>query len=229
VRFTQDWARVRCADPQADVDILQSLEADIRQQLQNSSESRKQIVDRLQDTLSNALPLSQPSGLLSQSPKHDLERLAQTYVERERPQREPRLGARQRIVTEMRNAFEAAGVWDSLTKKIKVADYTHRGDPLKIDCGYQPNGIIRLFHAVSLAAEPDSAKVLAFTYPALPEGIARMKQAKTDLTAIVEDGLNREDDAIQFAIHALEKTSINIAPVNRLPMLAERARQELRL
>jgi len=110
VRFTHDWARVRCADPQADVDILEALEFDIRQQLQISSESRKQIVYRLQDTLSNALQLSQPSALLSQSPVEDLERLAKTYLERAKPQREPRLGARQRIVSEMRNAFEAAGV-----------------------------------------------------------------------------------------------------------------------
>ena len=51
VRFTRDWARVRCADPQADIDILEALESDIREQLQSSSESRKQIVYRLQDTL----------------------------------------------------------------------------------------------------------------------------------------------------------------------------------
>ena len=29
VRFTRDWARVRCADPQADVEILEALESDI--------------------------------------------------------------------------------------------------------------------------------------------------------------------------------------------------------
>src|SRR2546423_5833414 len=59
VRFTRDWARVRCADPNADLDILEALESDIRQQLRTSSESREQIVYRLQDTLSNALQLSQ--------------------------------------------------------------------------------------------------------------------------------------------------------------------------
>src|SRR5436305_10269461 len=111
VRFTRDWARVRCADPQADVDILEALESDIRQQLHTSSESRKQIVYRLQDTLSNALQLSQPSALLSQSPAQDLERLAQIYLERAKPRREPRLGARQRIGSEMRTAFETEGVW----------------------------------------------------------------------------------------------------------------------
>ena len=229
VRFTHDWARVRCADPQADIDILEALESDIRQQLQSGSESRKQIVYRLQDTLSNALQLSQPSALLSQSPEQDLDRLARTYLERAKPQREPRPGARQRIVSEMRNAFEAAGVWDRLNKKIKASKYTHRGDPLKIDCGYRPNGVIRLFHALSLETEPDSAKVLAFTYPSLSEGIARIENARTDLTVIVEDDLNREDQAIEFAIQILEQTSIKVAPVSQLPIYAERARQEMRL
>ena len=229
VRFTHDWARVRCADPQADVDILEALESDIRQQLQSGAESRKQIVYRLQDTLSNALQLSQPSALLSQSPAQDLERLAQIYLERAKPRREPRLGARQRIVSEMRNAFETAGVWESLNKKIKVAKYTHSGDPMKIDCGYRPNGIIRLFHAVSLASEPDSAKVLAFSYPALAEGIARVEHAKTDLTAIVEDGLIQEDDGIQFAMQTLQQASIHVVPVSQLSVVAELARKELRL
>src|SRR3954471_3746051 len=51
VRFTRDWARVRCLDPQADVDILEALEKDIRDQLHASNESRRAIVYRLQDTL----------------------------------------------------------------------------------------------------------------------------------------------------------------------------------
>src|SRR5437764_15415044 len=229
VRFTRDWARVRCADPQADVEILEALESDIRQQLQSGSKSREQLVYRLQDTLSNGLQLSESSALLSESPVQDLQRLAQTYLERPKLQREPRLGARQRVFAEMRNAFEAAGVWDAMSKKIKAAKYTHRGDPLKIDCGYRPNGVIRLFHAVSLATEPDNAKIIAFSYAALSEGIACVEHAKTDLTAIVEDGLRREDDVIQFAIRTLEQISINVAPVSQLPGLAERARHELRL
>jgi hypothetical protein len=228
VRFTRDWARVRCADPNADLDILEMLESDIRNQLQ-SADSRKQIIHRLEDTLSNALQLSEPSVLLSESPAQDLQRLAQTYLERAKPQREPRLGARQRIVFEMRSVFESAGVWDSLQKKIKVSNYTQVGDPLKIDCGYQPNGVIRLFHAVSLAAEADSAKVLAFSYPALAQGIARVEGVKTELTAIVENGLDREDNAIKFAISTLERTSISVASLSELPWFAERARRELRL
>jgi len=228
VRFTRDWGRVRCLDPHADLDILQSLENDIREQLQ-SAESRRQIIHRLQDTLSNALQITEPNALLSQSPERDLEQLARTYLERAPVKRESRLGARQRIVAKMQDTFESAGVWDSLNKKIKAAKYTHPGDPFKIDCGYRPNGVIRLFHAVSLATEPDSAKVLAFTYPQLSEGIARIEKAKTELTAIVEDDLNRGDEEIEFAMETLQRTSIQVAAVSQLPGLAERARLELHL
>jgi hypothetical protein len=101
VRFTRDWARVRCLDPQADVDILASLESDIRNQLDGNPESRKQFLYRLQDTLSTGLQLSSPNALLSQSPQEDLDQLARTYLERVRPKRESRLGARQRIVAQM--------------------------------------------------------------------------------------------------------------------------------
>jgi hypothetical protein len=229
VRFTHDWTAVRCLDPQADVDILDALEGDIRDQIEKSPDSRKQLMYRLQDTLSTGLQLSEPNALLSDAPQKDLEQLARTYLERVHPKRESRLGARQRIVAQMQSAFESAGVWDSLTKKIKAAKYTHSGDPLKIDCGYRPNGVIRLFHGMALATETDSAKVLAFSYPALVEGIARVEHANTDVTAVVEDGLDQNDEAIEFALATLRRSSINVAAVSELPALAEKARVELRL
>jgi len=89
--------------------------------------------------------------------------------------------------------------------------------------------MIRLFHGMSLATEADGAKVLAFTYPELVQGIARVEQATTDLTAVVEDGLDQNDEAIQFALATLRRSSINVAEVSELPGLAERARLELRL
>jgi hypothetical protein len=229
VQFTRDWSRVRCVDPQADLDVLTDLEKDIRDQLQSNRASRDQLMNRLQETLSTGLQLSEPGALLSESPQHDLQQLARTYLERPRLQRESRLGARQRIVVRMQDAFASAGVWDAMNHKIKASKYTHSGDPLKVDCGYRPNGVIRLFHAISLSTEPDSAKVLAFSYSALAAGIQRLEKAKTDFTAIVEDDLNREDDGIHFAVETLEQSSIHVASVSQLPALAERARTELRL
>jgi hypothetical protein len=229
VRFSRNWSRVRCIDPQADIEILDELENDIRSQLQSSPESRKNLIDRLQETLSTSLQLSEPSALLSELPHQDLEQLARTYLEGPRPKRDAKPGARQRIVARLRDAFESAGVWKALNHPIKASIYTHRGDPLKIDCGYRNNGTVRMFHALSLATEPESAKVLAFTYPGLSAGVLRLENAKTDLTAIVEDDLNRDDDEIDFALNTLQQNSIKIATLSQMAHLAERARVELRL
>jgi hypothetical protein len=229
VRFSRNWSRVRCIDSQADIEILDELESDLRTQLRSGPESRKNLVDRLQETLSTSLQLSEPSALLSELPQQDLEQLARTYLEGPRPKRDAKPGARQRIVTRMRDAFESAGVWKALNHQIKASTYTHRGDPLRIDCGYRSNGTARMFHALSIATEPENAKVLAFTYPALSAGVLRVENAKTDLTAIVEDDLNRDDDEIDFALDILQQNSINVATLTQMPELAERARIELRL
>lgn len=228
VQFTRDWSRVRCLDPQADIDVLETLERDLRDQVR-TPELRKQTMHRLQETLSTGLQLSNSHALLSDSPEQDLQRLARTYLEHPVPKRESRLGARQRIVSQMREAFEAAGVWESLTKNIRASKYTHPGDSLRIDCCYQPNGVIRLFQGVSLRSDPNSAKVLAFSYPALTEGIARVERAKADLTAIVDESLDRQDDAVQFAIASLRRSNIHVAPLAEMGAIAERARQEMRL
>ena len=81
VHFTRDWARVRCLDPQADIELLEALEGDLREQFSKTSDSRQQTIYRLQDTLSTGLQLSQPNALLSDSPERDLEQLARTYLE----------------------------------------------------------------------------------------------------------------------------------------------------
>src|SRR6185437_5798076 len=105
-------------------------------------------------------------------------------------------------------------------KRIAVSKYTRPGDPLRIDCGYRPNGVIRLFHALAISTEPDSAKILAFTFPLLAEGIKRLDDAKTDLTALVEDDLDRSELATRFALDTLQRSSIHVARVSELADLA---------
>ena len=43
-----------------------------------------------------------------------------------------------------------------------------------------------MFHAVSLAADVEAAKVLAYSAPRLLEGVRRIENARLELTAIVE-------------------------------------------
>jgi hypothetical protein len=229
VRFTRDWRRVRCLDPAADIEMLEALEADLRQQLTRGVVDRQTLLTKLQDYLSNGLQFTAPKGCLTQDPAQELQTLAQMYLERRVWRGSPTREGRALIVARMRDAFEQAGVWALMKKKIAAAQYTHKGDPLKIDCGYRPDGVIKMFHAVSLDNDVDAAKVLAFTYPDIRDGIARVEKAKSELTAIIEPDLDRSDEAILFALATLERSAIAVATTSELPRLAEAARQELRI
>ena len=93
----------------------------------------------------------------------------------------------------MRTEFERAGVWGLMRKRIAASLYTRPGDPMKIDCGYGPNGVgvIRMFQAVSLEGDVEAAKGLAYSAPQLREGVERVESARLELTAVVEPSARR--------------------------------------
>ena len=228
VRFTREWSRVLCLDPDADVEMLQALENDLRNQLREMNGDHDLILRRIQDSFSNAIQPSEFQACLAASPVAEADELARLYLERPRrrqPTREP--GARVAIVARMRSEFEAAGVWPLMQEKIPVSRYTRSGDPLKIDCGYSPNGTVKLFHAVTLGSDVNAAKVLAFSFPQLAQGIRKVEGKQAQLTAIVEDDLPKDDESVTFARETLEQNAIRIAPVSTMANVAKRAAQEL--
>jgi hypothetical protein len=227
VRFTRDWRRVRCLDPGADVEMLEALERDIRGQLRETQD-REALLRKLEDSFSNVIQLSPTQACLAEEPAKEIETLASLYFEGPKRVAGREQSGRQQVFRKMRDAFEQAGVWALLRKEIAVAQYTHAGDPLKIDCGYRPNGVVKMFHAVSLAGGVDAAKVLAFSYPQIAEGIQREEGASITLTAVVEDDLDRGDEATGFALLTLEKSRIGVAVGADMPRFAEVAKQELR-
>jgi hypothetical protein len=227
VRFTRDWSRVKCLDPAADMELLESIEGDLRRELGNSNAGRDSILRTIQGSFSNAL---QPSGFkacLAESPAAEADALARLYLERS-PRRQPReLSARQAILNHMREAFESTGVWRVMNKEIKASDYTRKGDPLKIDCGYSPNGSVKMFHALALASDPSAAKLLAFTFPRLAEGIRRKEGKYAELTVIVEDGLQRDEESVSFALDTLAEQEIGVAPLAQMAAISAIAAREM--
>ena len=228
VRFTHDWSRVLCLDPEADVEMLQALENDLRNQLREMNGDRDLFLRRIQDSFSNAIQMSDFQGCLASSAVDEADELARLYLERPRRRQQAREpGARVAIVARMRSEFEAAGVWPLMQEKIPVSRYTRGGDPLKIDCGYSPNGTVKLFHAVTLNSDVNAAKVLAFSFPQLAQGIRKAENKQAFLTAIVEDDLPSEDEAVTFARETLEQNAIRIAPVSAMAAIAKQAAREL--
>ena len=104
----------------------------------------------LEESLSLNVQMTEPKAYLAESLPAGMEELMRLYVEPPARERTPRLSGRAAIQARMRSEFEHAGVWDLLRKKIAASEYTRPGDPLRIDVGYRPNGIVRMFHAVVL-------------------------------------------------------------------------------
>jgi hypothetical protein len=240
VRFTRDWGRVRCLDPDADTQMLEALEIEVGQRLESQPASHpRPITAVLQESLSNGLQITESKAFLAESFLAGLEDLMELYVDNPRRERSQRRGGRAALHTAMRTRFEEAGVWNLMRKQIAAATYTKPGDPLRIDCGYRPNGLLRMFQAISLETDADDAKLLAFSALSLIDGVRRVEQADLELTAIVEpirqeesESENLTEDRIaqyRFAVEIMEEHTIRVMTSSDLPRIAETARRELRV
>jgi hypothetical protein len=235
VRFTRDWRRVRCLDPDADTSLLESMETELRRRL--SSEPDRKLMRILEESLSLSVQMTEARAYLAESIPAGVEELMRLYVDPPPREKLPRLSGRAAIQARMRTEFEHAGVWDLLRKRIAAAEYTRPGDPLRIDLGYRPNGIIRMFHAVSLEPGLEMAKVLAFSAGALRAGVERVEKAELELTAVIEPAAkvgatDEEPERLamyRFGVETMEEHRIRVLTTSDLGRVAETARRELRV
>jgi hypothetical protein len=227
VRFTRDWRRVRCLDPEADTALLEGMEGELRRRFQAEPDGR--LMQLLSEALSLNVQMTEPKAYLAESLPAGMEELMRLYVEPRFRGRIERLSGR--------GEFERAGVWDLLRKRIAASEYTRAGDPLRIDVGYRPNGMIRMFHAVSLEPGVEMAKVLAFSAAGLRAGVERVEKAHLELTAVIEPaarlGATDEEperlEMYRFGVETMEEHQIRVLTTSDLGRVAETARRELRV
>ncbi len=249
VRFTRDWRRVRCLDPDADTALLEGMETELRRKLDQDADGKLRRI--LDESLSLNVQMTAPKAYLAESLPAGVEELMRLYVDPPPRERTQRLSGRAAIHQKMRAEFERAGVWDLLRKRIAASDYTRPGDPLRIDAGYRldgsprqqvqaaemKNGIIRMFHAVSLEPGVEMAKVLAFSAAGLRAGVERVEKAALELTAIIEPAakLGATGDEperlamYRFGVETMEEHRIRVLTTTDLERVAETARRELRV
>ena len=255
VRFTRDWSRVRCMDPDADTALLEAMEGELAQRIRDVGvEGRggsKPEMQRLEESLSTGVQMSEVRGALAESVPAEMEQLMRLYVEPLREKTVRRKSGRASIVAGMRGEFERAGVWELMRKRISAAEYTRPGDPLRIDCGYKTVGAspaaVRLFQGVSLEGDLEAAKVLSYSAARLRDGVRRVENAALDLLAIVEplrsvaagkkaraaenefDMDSEAADRYRFGVETMEEAGIRVLTMNDLSRLAETAKRELRV
>jgi Protein of unknown function (DUF3037) len=228
VRFRQDWRRVWCLDPDADVEMLLALERDIRKQILDTHD-RELLLRKLQDSFSNTIQVTAMKGCEAEEPQAEIEALARLYFEGPKPARPRAPSGREHILNEMQNEFRRVGIWELLMHGVPVSSYTKPGDSFKFDFGYRVGNTIKLFHALSMKWSIDTAVTLGSRYPIISSRMAEVTKANPVLTAVVDDGLDRNNEEIHFALEMLEEAKAKIAPVAEMPAIAEVARQELRL
>ncbi len=250
LRFTRDWSRVRRLDADADIALLEALESEIAARLPleasaaaNGKPVYKPVLALLEDSLSNSIQITEPRACLAESVAAELDLLMKMYVDPLKVALARRRTGRAAIAAAMRSEFERAGVWALMRKKIAASIYTQSGDPMKIDCGYRPNGVIKMFHAVSLDADVEAAKVLAYSAPRLHEGVLRVENATLELTAVIEPlrtlaaaesppGLDADSEfeaRYHFGVATMESQQIRVITVADLARAASAARLDLRL
>jgi DUF3037 family protein len=256
IRFTHDWRRVRCLDPDADTALLEGMESELRRRLavrDFDQEPAGRLMRILEESLSLNVQMTEPKAYLAESMPAGMEELMRLYVETPARERASRVAGRAAIQARMRSEFERAGVWDLLRKRIAAAEYTRPGDPLRIDVGYRPNGLVRMFHAVSLdpgigpgsgakgvagvAGGLEMAKVLAFSAAALRAGVERVEKAELELTAVIEPAarLGATDEEperlamYRFGVETMEEHQIRVLTTSDMERVAETARRELRV
>ena len=242
VRFTRDWSRVRCMDADADIGLLEALEGEIDTRLRLGSTDNKPVVAVIEDTFSNSIQMTEGRACLAENMVTELELLMRLYVEPIRVKQERKRTGRAAIAGAMRTQFERAGVWALMRKRIAASIYTLPGDPLKIDCGYRPNGVVKMFHAVSLDGDVEAAKVLAYSAPRMRDGVVRVEGARLELTAVVEPLRAVSDENVEkhefedesaeqyrFGVGTMEGQGIRVLTMNDLARAAQTARIDLRL
>ncbi len=253
LRFTRDWRRVRCLDPDADTAMLEGMETELRRRLQEELQAELRdgarqagaeragaggrLTKLLDEALSLSLQMTEPRAYLAESLAAGMDELMRMYVEPPPREKLARLRGRAAIQAELRREFERAQVWDLVRKQIRASMYTRPGDPLRIDVGYRPNGVVKMLHAVSLDPGVEMAKVLAFSAAGLKAGVERVEKAQLELTAIVEPAarIGATDDEperlemYRFGVETMEEHSIRVLTTADLGRVADAARRELRV
>jgi len=217
------FARLRRLHPAVDVTVLRALAADLDAKAAQAGGGAA-VLASLDETLSNALQLSPQKAVLTHNAEAELERLFHDQVEPSvvhAPGAGEREHNRASIRNRARQIFERAHINGRLRFSVKVDEFTVRGDPFRLDFGWQ-NGTRGFLHSVALGRDCGQAKVLAYTAAAVRERIP-----DAEFTAITDAPPQRGNARQEFAMNLLEASGIPIVPLSGLDQYARVLRGRL--
>jgi hypothetical protein len=208
-----DLARLRRLHPSADEQLLLGLPAEFDRQFAGRNMDAAAILEKFDETLSNAVQLSPRKGLLAHDADAALERLFREQVE---PVRESRRGAaeirtRGDLRAQAADYFRSEKILRLMDRGVRVAEFTYPGDPMRIDFSYRRNGTRGFVHSVALGRDPGQAKLLAFTADAI-----RGRVDHAEFLAVTEREPARGNLRDQFVSGVLVDNGIRVLPLAAL-------------
>jgi len=233
VRFTRDWRMLQCVAPDVELEWFEMVESEIRGKL-GSLRRREDLMQLINGRFGTMIDVAPTKAVLTEDPAKEMEVLTSMYlVAMERGERTQLRTGRVAIVSTMKEAFTEAGVLELMQRDLDVMKYTGQGDPFRIDFGYRVGSAVKMFHAVSVAANVDQALALAYRYSRVEVGM-RLEQLQGSLTAVVdlgmvEQGMALPEEKQRFAIGMLEQNSVRVRAVGEMAEIAGEVRRELRV
>lgn len=248
-----EYTRVRRLHPQADESVLRALRDDLEDRFQRAGDlfqsnghasdepGRRpdwlKLLDKWDDTLSNALQLSPQKGVypntLQLSPRTgvyasdidaELERL---YADHVAPQRgATRFGApgsRGAMRAYCNQVWTSARLWNHIEKGIRAKEFTFPGDPMRIDYGYRRNGTRGFVQTLSVSRSPGDVKSLAYTVERI-----RQKIKSTEFTAVTDVHLVAQNERHKFVQETLRDAGVEAVPMEAFAVWTAKLRPLIR-
>src|ERR1700686_1435006 len=218
-----DLARLRRLHPAADEELLLRLPAEFDRQFAGRGLAAPAILEKFDDTLSNAVQLAPRKGLLARDPDAELDRLFREQVE---PLREARRGiveirTRSDLRARAADYFCTEKILRLMQRGVRVEEFTAPGDPMRIDFSYRRNGTRGFVHSVAPGRDPAQAKLFAYTAGAIRErvrhseflAVTEREPAPGNVRDQFVSGIFAESDIRVVPLAELRKWAHNVAPV----------------
>jgi len=218
-------ARVRRLHPAADETLLRALPAEMETRLRSSEAEARRYVEKLNDTLSNALQFGPTRAVIAQDFDAELDRLYRDHVA---PPAVLRAGivenTRAWIRGKLNDVFRRHRILGRFERSVRVEEFTQPGDPMRLDYAYRYNGTRGYVQALPLGRDAlhAQAKVLAYTAESI-----RGKAPHSVFTAVTETEPAPENPRHQFVYRLFQEQQIAVVPLNRVERWAEELRPRL--
>ncbi len=208
-----DLARLRRLHPAVDEELLLRLPAEFERQFAGREMQAAAILEKFDETLSNAVQLAPRKGLLARDPDTELDRLFREQVE---PLREPRRGVLEiRTRSDLRaraaDYFRTEKILRLMQRDVRVEEFTAPGDPMRLDFSYRRNGTRGFVHSIALGRDPGQAKLLAYTAGAIRERVRH-----SEFLAVTEREPARGNVRDQFVTGILGDSDVRVVPLAEL-------------